>query len=689
MGRSATMAHSPGDGGPARAGLGGAATPSAGLDRPRHHVGGLHGLLRTGLVRSLVLLLAASVLLFQSAVRAEEDPEISAKISTNELYFGEDLTLQIVEQDVEHPVRPDMTPLEDAFAVQEAGDQSLNQSSVMIINGRRTEHSFFGHVYQYRITPKQSGNVTVPAVTVTLNGKTYSTQPLSLRVIAPEKQDVVLAEIVTTPAKVYPTQPFDVTLRVLVRPLPDQARRDPLTPLRRQPPRLRINWVDPVPDGLTAGPANEWLGALQAANGVGFTINDIGSNDVFAFFERSLAVFDLPVRREVRKDSLGADVNYFVYELKRTFVPDKAGTYTFGPANVKGTFVSGVRGGREYSGRQIYAIAPAQSIEVRNVPTPRPATFCGGIGTYSVMAQAAPIALRVGDPLALTLTFTRDAGAGSLEMLSAPDLRRMDGLTQDFDVADETPTGEIKGQCKKFVYTLRPRRTGVGIPALTVSVFDPESEGFKEIATSPIELKVTEASKLMAGDLVASDRSSSAAAGVQLRSRAEGIFQNVTSVAQIGNQRVSPRMYLIASAILVFGYLLLWSSVLVWRRISSDPAWQRRQAARGRAEQGVRQARALLTEGKNEDALRALRGALTGMVADMLNLPAAGMTVQEAAGALRSSGIDEATCLEAGRMLEILDALEYGAKSSGELNRALDAAEKLLPVLYKELSERK
>jgi hypothetical protein len=56
---------------------------------------------------------------------------------------------------------------------------------------------------------------------------------------------------------------------------------------------------------------------------------------------------------------------------------------------------------------------------------------------------------------------------------------------------------------------------------------------------------------------------------------------------------------------------------------------------------------------------------------------------------VRTSGISDASCFEINRVLEALDALEYGAKSTGELGGALDSAVKLLPILHKELSERK
>ena len=637
--------------------------------------------------RGVLFALFALAILTPLAWCGEGPVEAIAEVSRKELYFGEDLVLQISERNVTQPVKPDVTALKEDFVVVEAGDQSLNQSSVMIINGRRIDRSFHGHAYRYKLTPKRSGQVVIPALTMEINGQKVSTRPIALRVKAPDRQDLVLTEIEVTPRTVFPTQPFEVKLRIRVRPLPDQPQSDPVGPLRRRPPRIQINWLDPLPDGLTSTPAQQWLSALQSRNRIGFTINEIGSNDVFAFFERTLALFDLRVGREKRKDLQGREVNYHVYELKRTFVAEAEGPFTFGPANVKGVFVSGV-GQRGYDGRDIYAIAEAKSIEVKSVPSPRPASYCGGIGTYQVSAEASPTKLRIGDPLTFTLSFKRGAGAGSLELISAPDLRTFEALAADFDVADEIPTGEIGGERKKFVYTLRPKKVGVSIPALPITFFDPTGERFVDVKTKPIPLDVTEASQLKAGDLVAGT-SPVDAKGTALRSRDEGIFQNVTSLAEIGNRQAAPRLYLIASAILLFGYVLLWAGVLVWRRVSSDPAWQRRQAARGNAESALREARSALGEGKNEDALRTLRAALTGLVADMLNLPAAGMTVHEAGAAVRDAGISEAAHHEVDRVLAALDALEYGAKSADELGSALDSAEKLLPVLHKELAQRR
>ena len=203
---------------------------------------------------------------------------------------------------------------------------------------------------------------------------------------------------------------------MLVRPLPDDPDRDPLVPLRRRPPHLDVNWVD-LPAGLTGDDKARWLEKLLAENGSGFTLNDVTTRSGSFFEGPRLAVFNLYQGRESRKGLDGRPVNYFVYELKRKLTAEKAGTYALGPAIVKGSFVEGMEGS-SYTGRRLVAVAPAVPVEVREVPLPRPATFCGGIGNYRLAASASPTALRVGDPLTLTLDIERGPG----QRIAGPDL---------------------------------------------------------------------------------------------------------------------------------------------------------------------------------------------------------------------------------------------------------------------------
>ena len=363
----------------------------------------------TGLAGVALLLLAAQA-------SAADEPEIAVEASASRDLHRRKRRLRRRDSQREESGAPGPVGAAQDFDVVSTGDESRNQSSTFIFNGRVTQQNSFGHAYRFRLTPKRTGKLVIPAPSATIDGKTVSGRALALNVIAPEAQDLVVPEIKTDREKVYPTQPFEVTLRVLVRPLPDDPDRDPLGPLRRRPPHLDVNWVD-LPAGLTGDDKARWLEKLLAEDGSGFTLNDVTTRSGSFFEGPRLAVFNLYQGRESRKGLDGRPVNYFVYELKRKLTAEKAGTYALGPAIVKGSFVDGMEGS-SYTGRRLVAVAPAVSVEVREVPAPRPATFCGGIGNYRLAASASPTALRVGDPLTLTLDIER----GPRQRIAGPDL---------------------------------------------------------------------------------------------------------------------------------------------------------------------------------------------------------------------------------------------------------------------------
>jgi hypothetical protein len=624
--------------------------------------------------------IALATLLLAAPAIADDEPEIAVEAGASEIFIGESVDYVVELRNVRDPAPPDLSALRRDFDVASQGDESRNQSSTFIINGRVSQQNTFAHVYRFRLTPKRTGRLSIPAPPATIDGKSISGRALTLNVIAPEAQDLVVPEIRTDRAKVYPTQPFEVTLRVLVRPLPDAPDRDPLIPLRRRPPHLDVNWVEP-PAGLSGDDKSRWLEELLAENGTGFTLNDITMRGGSFLAGPRAAVFNLFRGRETRTGLDGHPVNYFVYELKRRLTSERAGTYALGPAIVKGSFVGGTEDGN-YTGRRLVAIAPTASVEVREVPSPRPATFCGGIGNYRVAASASPTTLRVGDPLTLTLDIGRGPGSGSLDLISAPDLSTSSQLAADFEIIDKNPTGRKDGDAKRFEYALRPKRGGVGIPPLAVTVFDPDAEKFSEIATEPIALTVSVASSLGAKDLVGS----LAGTGMpEIRSRAQGIYQNVTDPSALVDQRVN----IPALAGLTVG---LWCAagcliafVTSHRRKSGDVVWQRRRHARRTADRRLAEARTAVAAGESKVALRAIRSALVGLIADMQNIVAEGLTASEADAALAGTAVPADERAGVRRLLEAIESAEYGSGGVSETSAIIETAERLLPSLARHL----
>jgi hypothetical protein len=623
---------------------------------------------------------SAALFLLATRAHADDEPEIAVEASASEIFVGESVEYVVEIRNAKNPAQPDLKAHRQDFDVVSAGEESQNRSQTFMFNGKITQQTSFGHSYKFRLTPKRAGKLLIPAPSVKIDGKTISGRALALHVIAPEPQDIVVPEISMDHARVYPTQPFEVTLRVFVRPLPDDADRDPVVALRQRQPHIDVNWVD-LPAGLAGDDKARWLEKLLSENGGGFTLNDLTTRSRSFFAGSQAAVFNLYRGRESRKGLDGRSINYFVYELKRRLTAEKPGAYTFGPAVVKGIFVEGTEGG-SYTGRRVVSIAPTVPLEVRDVPEPRPATFCGGIGEYRLTSSANPSTLRVGDPLTLTLDVERGQGSGSLDLIKAPDLAANPQIVADFEIIDRSPTGRKEGDVKRFDYALRPKRAGAQIPPVVVSVFNPDTERFTETATKSIALNVSAGSRVGAAEIVGATAGS---ATTEIKSREQGIFQNVTDPREVRDERVSVVALAEVTAGAWCGVGFLIAFVSAHRRKSGDVLWQRKRQARRAARSKLGEARKLIAEGQSKEALRAIRSALVGLIADMRNIVAEGLTASEADAALARTPIPAAKRADVLRMLEAIESAEYGSGFATDAGTVLEEAEKLVPSLARDL----
>ena len=75
---------------------------------------------------------------------------------------------------MKNPSAPDLSTLRADFDIVATGDESHNQSSTFIFNGRVTQQTSFGHAYRFRLTPKRTGKLVIPGPTATIEGKTIS-----------------------------------------------------------------------------------------------------------------------------------------------------------------------------------------------------------------------------------------------------------------------------------------------------------------------------------------------------------------------------------------------------------------------------------------------------------------------------------------------------------------------------------
>ena len=160
------------------------------------------------------------------------------------------------------------------------------------------------------------------------------------------------------------------------------------------------------------------------------------------------------INAEYSSGSLGGK-SYETISFKKILIPKKSGNINVTIATLSFQVVSGYK--RDFWGNipqyaKIVIPSNKLAIKVRTIPeTGKPVNYSGLIGNYSISARAAPLKVRVGDPITLTLTLK---GTGYLEDAELPPLHEIEELAGDFKIPHDIAPGEVEGNTVVFIQTL-------------------------------------------------------------------------------------------------------------------------------------------------------------------------------------------------------------------------------------------
>lgn len=617
---------------------------------------------------------------------AADGPEVHASIERATVYEGETIRYRVLVEDVSQDVTPKIDQV-DGVEIQFVGTQQVSSQEINIINGKAQTTVHRRLIHEYALTAIQAGNITIPAPVVEINGKPYAGNAVTLSVIGAVEQDVAILELTTSRREVYPMQPFDVTLTVLVKPVPEpHSDKDP-TAVQDPPVALTIPWADDDEQDqalIAKVPRERWLGELLSDGG-GFSINGEPSArsgldpfDRFFFesrFRRGVRAFRPPPRRVLRPDADGRRQEYWAYTFTRTFIPHQVGEYALGPVSLKGVFGTRTDSRGRLEGEPVYAFARPVMIRVKDVPTHgRPDAYVGAVGLFEVTAELTPREAKVGDPLTLTLSLQ---GQGTLETASAPRLDALPSMADAFKVYEATE--ETIGDTRRFTYSLRPRHAQITeLPPLPISYFDVEQEQFVTLQTPSIPIEITDADKLAAEDIALATPPAKTTNPIE--TRLEGIFANITDPRQLRDEAVHPDRWFAGLGGLAGLFFITALVAQQVRRRQSDSSRNRRRGAETLARSRLRAARACATAGSKRNTAEQLSSALIGVVGDMTNAPAGSLTSDDAAQRLEQLGIATDCVTRLRAVLQDCDGARYGA-GERSLDQLVSAAESLLEEL--------
>ena len=295
-------------------------------------------------------------------------------------------------------------------------------------------------------------------------------------------------------------------------------------------------------------------------------------------------------------------------------------------------------------------------VHVSKLPAGAPASFGGGVGTFTIKSELSKDSLRTHDAASLLVTIS---GKGNVSLLEAPKINfPPDFEVYDVKVTDNTDksSGRTTGS-KTFEYPFIPRSHGTfTLDPIEYSYYDIDAGRYATVHTDPITVRVTrgnDADGQQGGQMVQGT----------VRRDVKSLGSDIRFIATKRPPMSEQGSFFVFSggfwALLA---LLLAAAAAVYLALKRRAA---RRAdvvgTRGRAATKMAQKRLSVADGYLKNNLytafyEELHRALLGFVSDKLNIDTADMTKENIASALSNGGVPEALVSE---FTGLLDACEF------------------------------
>ncbi len=581
---------------------------------------------------------------------------VKAAVEKQTVTVGEPFLFQIQLEGSETPEKPDLSHVK-GFTVEFRGTQMSTNSYTSIINGRPRMVNKNVYLLNYSLAAKQTGDITIPPISVRVDNATAHTNPIRISVTTPQKLDTLKLRLTLSKTTCYVGEPILLTVTWYLAVEPKNPRLS--LPFLAESETLFID--DPM---KPISPKRQY-----------YTIST-DHGEVTMGTGRS------------RLDGR----TYTTLTLEKIVIPRRAGEYLF--SNVRalckvfkeykksrrqsGSFFDGFFNDNIFSGRQaVYnqAVVPAPTVTLRVKPLPetgRPAKFSGLVGSIKVTGSVTPREVKVGEPMMLTMRFS---GMQYVKHIPPPDLLSLKAFTARFKVPKEMAPGKPEGAAMVFSQTIRPKDDRVtAVPPVEVSYFDVDKQAYAVAKSTPIQIDVEAVNVITLTD---AEGSRPITLTSVVKSRAGGIAHNYTGLDVLQDESFSLKktvadpIWLVALFLPLLFYFTIFFMQLYRESIGNDPSYQRRRRALKLFKQEIREAGGKLAD--PADFFLRLDRILRNYLADILTLPAGQHSADVMTGKLRDRGVSEPVL---SKLRVVIDDLEAGC--FGGLKGSFDGRKTIL-----------
>lgn len=428
-----------------------------------------------GVVATLLWLLCFCI------VAGADEVQVVGIVDRNEMHQGDTFTYSIKASssssvNVGQPQLPELS----AFEVLNTWSGSEARST--FTNGTfQVEQS---RTFNYLLSPKKAGALSIGAATVEVNGQSYKTQPISIKVLEGSAPQMGQAQ----PAPGQPQDPFEEADNLFDQLLRRRGGGDPGT--RTQPENLNDQFFIQV----EVDKAKVYAGEQVTATWYLYTraqirdIDTIKYPSLSGFWKEDIA---LATRLDFQQEVINGVPWQKALLASFALFPIKKGVVTIDEYKARCTLVS-MSGFGFGQAQQITKASEPVRIDVKELPTQgKPASFSGAVGLYTVSGSLDQSTVPANQPVTLKIRYE---GRGNAKLIELPPLN-LPPTIEVYDSKGESKFAKDGTSYKQFEVVLLPRQAGeVIIPPLNLSAFDPNSGKYYEQKSQELKLTVTPAS---------------------------------------------------------------------------------------------------------------------------------------------------------------------------------------------------
>lgn len=364
---------------------------------------------------------------------------------------------------------------------------------------------------------------------------------------------------------------------------------------------------------------------------------------------------------------------------KWVLLPQKTGSINIDPAELVCQFQIRVGGGRRSMFDDFFSdsyqmvkkrlFTKQSTIAVKNLPSPAPADFGGGVGQMQMKVSLSRDSIPAHEAGSITVELS---GSGNLNLLEAPKVN----IPADFEQYDVKTTNNYSNGAagmsgtKTFEFPFIPRSEGVfEIPAVTYSYYDIKAGKYVTLSSGPLSIKVTKGSAT-GGSAVISGVSKQAVANLGSDIR---YISNTSSRFSSRNSMFVGKAMFFVCILLLAALTWLADRMLVRRaRLRGDVRRRANRRASKVAAARLKQASGYLAKDLGSAFYEELHKALLGYISDKLAIKFSDMQRDTIVETLEAHKVEKEDVDNFISLLDDCEMARYSSASAYE-NSAMNA----------------